>query len=617
MKLLGLRLLRGPNPYSMQACCVGLLSLEDGDEVGAAQWGGFAERLRAAVGGLRGIDAAAPTTLAQVAGEIALALQRAAGSEVDFLHIAPSAGDARQVRVACAYRIEAVGERALAIAVEAAAALHRAEAWTAEAAVAELRRLVERQAIDEATAGLLDAARGRGIPVLRLGETQRAFQLGWGCRQRRIEAPADPAGAGAGQGPEALDALFPAGDDGRIPLVAITGTNGKTTTTLLIAHALRALGARTGTTTTSGIYIDGRLVERGDCTGYWSAREVLASPVVEAAVLETARGGIVKRGLAFDRCDVGVVLNVSGDHLGLDGVETLADLARVKSTVARCAGAAAVLNADDAYCVAMRDALRPGCETVYFSTDAASPVLHAHLAAGGRAAFLDDGRLVWSDAAGRRPLAEAVDLPVTLRGHARYNTANALAALAALVCMGHRPAAAAAALAGFRSDVAGNPLRSNVFEVRGVTLIVDYAHNVAAYRALGAMARSHLEGTSGRLLGVVTSPGDRREGDLQAVGEACGECFDELVVYEQDPRGRAPGATVEAIVAGARTTAGGRPLHGMPAIRDALARGLSLCRAGDVLVFTCAGTLDDLVDGVRRVDPASADRLAAAIAPAA
>jgi cyanophycin synthetase len=332
------------------------------------------------------------------------------------------------------------------------------------------------------------------------------------------------------------------------------------------------------------------------------------------AVLETARGGLLKRGLAFDRCGVGVVLNVSGDHLGLDGVETLADLAHVKGLVARCAASAAVLNAEDPWCVAMNESLRPGCETIFFAIDPLHPVLASHLAGGGRAAYLDDGWLVWNDAAGRHALVEAARLPVTLGGRARYNVANALAAVAALVAMHQDAVSSARALMSFTSDAVSNPFRSNVFEAAGVRLIVDYAHNVAAYRALCGMARSQLDTAAGRLVGVVTSPGDRRAGDLFEVGQVCGEYFDELVVYEQDPRGRAPGETVEAILAGARTAAEGKPLHGVPAIRSALATGLRMSRPGDVLVFTCAGTLDDLVAGVREVDAHAADRISAAIA---
>ncbi|MGB9108299.1 MAG: Mur ligase family protein, partial [Telluria sp.] len=195
-----------------------------------------------------------------------------------------------------------------------------------------------------------------------------------------------------------VDALF--GDDnGRIPVVAVTGTNGKTTTTLLVAHAARMAGLRTGVTTTEGVFIDGQRIAKGDCTGYRSARSVLTSPDVDFAVLETARGGILKRGLAYDLCDVAVVLNVSADHLGLDGIDSVEELAKVKAVVARRASRAVVLNAEDDHCVAMAAALADGVEPLYFSLDADNPVLLRHLDKGGRAVYYAEGAIVLANGA--------------------------------------------------------------------------------------------------------------------------------------------------------------------------------------------------------------------------
>jgi cyanophycin synthetase len=261
----------------------------------------------------------------------------------------------------------------------------------------------------------------------------------------------------------------------------------------------------------------------------------------------------------------------------------------------------------------MRETLADGCEPVFFSMDPDHPVVRAHCDAGGRAAVLHDGSLTWCEGRDRRALVAPERLPFTLDGHARYNVANALAALAAATCMGYQPAAIVSALEDFVSDAKQNPLRTNRFDIDGATLIVDYAHNVVAYRALCETARSLIDGGAGRLIGVVTSPGDRRASDLHDVGRVCGEFFDELFVYEQDPRGRAAGETVEAILAGSRAAAGAKPLHGIPPIRDALASGLATSRPGDVVVFTCAGTLDDLVEGVRRAAPRAAPAIAEAV----
>jgi cyanophycin synthetase len=399
--------------------------------------------------------------------------------------------------------------------------------------------------------------------------------------------------------------------DGRIPLIAVTGTNGKTTTSLIIAHSAAMAGLLTGLTTTEGVFIDGEAVATGDCTGYWSARTVLADPQVELAVLETARGGILKRGLAFDRCDVGIVLNVTADHLGLDGVDTLEDLAQVKAVVASSASHAVVLNAEDRLCVAMGRRVRPGVEIVYFSMEADNPVLLQHLDRSGRAVYLQDNAVVIADGTRRHELLRVEAMPCALNGIARYNIANALAAAAGLMAAGFDQHQIADGLSTFVSDGKTNPLRANVFDVRGVTVIVDYAHNAAAYTALADMARAMLPG---QLVGVVTAPGDRREAELRDIGRTCGARFDELVVYEGELRTRPAGATADLLLDGAREQAGlSDTLHRELDAAAAVRLGLALCAPGDVLVFACGTSLQVLVDAVRATDPEVADRIAAQI----
>ncbi|MET0265291.1 MAG: cyanophycin synthetase, partial [Duganella sp.] len=315
----------------------------------------------------------------------------------------------------------------------------------------------------------------------------------------------------SGQPRDAGDAIVEAmyGDgNGRIPVIAVTGTNGKTTTSLLLAHAARLARKTTGVTTTEGVFIDGVRIDDGDCSGYWSARKVLTSPVVDFAVLETARGGILKRGLAFDRCEVGVVLNVSADHLGMDGVETLADLAEVKAVVARSAARAVVLNAEDPYCVRMASQVEEGVEVLYFSLDPEHPVLLTHLDQRGRAVYLQDGVLMVADRERRVALIAAAAMPISVQGHAMFNIANALAATAALIACDFSRRQIAAALSSFVSNSHTNPLRANIYHLGHATLVIDYAHNAAAYRALGKMARSLAQG---KVIGVVTAPGDRRD----------------------------------------------------------------------------------------------------------
>jgi cyanophycin synthetase len=425
-----------------------------------------------------------------------------------------------------------------------------------------------------------------------------------GIRMHQYPSRGTPRDAGAA----IVDALF--GDcDGRIPTVAITGTNGKTTTSLLIAHATRMAGLRTGVTTTEGVYVDGQLTMKGDCTGYHSARSILSDPGVDFAVLETARGGILKRGLAYDRVDVSVVLNVSSDHLGLDGVETLDDLAKVKAVVARRASRAVVLNAEDDYCVAMAESLRDGVEVIYFSLDADNPTLLRHLENGGRAVYLQDMTLVLANGARHEALLDAREMPVSLGGAARYNIANALAAAAALTAHGFGNLEIAAGLRSFVSDAKHNPMRSNVFDVDGVTVIVDYAHNCAAYAALAESARAM---SAGRLVGVVAAPGDRRDADLIDIGRTCAAGFDDLVVFETENRGRPEGETASLLVRGAQL---GRIAQDALSVvlqsHHAIAHGLSLCQPGDVLVFGCGTTLSELTEALRPTRPELARKIEA------
>ncbi|MFC4931658.1 cyanophycin synthetase [Massilia sp. GCM10023247] len=405
-----------------------------------------------------------------------------------------------------------------------------------------------------------------------------------------------------------VEALF-GQDDGRIPVVAITGTNGKTTTSLLIAHAARLSGLRTGVTTTEGVYIGGQRIKEGDCTGYHSARTLLSSPEVDFAVLETARGGILKRGLAYDRCDVSVVLNVSSDHLGLDGIETVDELARVKAVVAQRASRAVVLNAEDDYCVAMAKELAANVEVLYFALDADNPVLLRHLERGGRGVYLEDNTVVLATGAGHEALLDVRQMPVTLNGCARYNIANALAATAALAASGFGNAEIVAGMRSFVSDSKHNPLRSNLFDIDGVTVIVDYAHNCAAYAALAETARAM---TPGRVVGVVAAPGDRRDADLVDIGRTCAAGFDDLVIYESENRGRAAGEVAALLTQGARL---GRiaadKLSCELNVHRAIRRGLAMCQPGDVLVFGCGSSISELTEALRPTRPELAQRIEA------
>ncbi|MFC4160454.1 cyanophycin synthetase [Chitinimonas lacunae] len=858
MKIVDTRFLRGPNLHSPRPCFMAVLDLEELDEVPSTAIFGFTERLCALIPslsehrcstGYRGgfVDRLKEGTyMAHITEHVLIELQCLAGSAVGFGKARMLRGQPRHYRIVCSYHIEQLVEAALPVAVDLVCALARGEDYDLESQLVRLRELVADYGLGPSTGAVVEAARARGIPVMRLTDTASLFQLGWGARQRRIQATitglsshiaveiasnkqltktlleqagvpvprgslvssvsdavvaaqrlhgpvtVKPLDANHGRGvttcaitPEEVaqafeqarqhsrrviveqfiegddyrvlvikdqvvaaarrrppcvvgdgvrtirelikaenldprrgdghcktltlipldshtegvlarqgfdfetvlnpgqmsvlrgnanlstggtaedvtdllpavtraacvraaqtvgldvagidlicrdieqplneqrgavievnaapgirmhewpssgvrravgaaivDSLFEPGQDGRIPLIAVTGTNGKTTTVLLIARALRESGLTTGYTTTEGVFINGECLRQGDCSGYWSARTVLAAPEVEAAVLETARGGILKRGLAFDRCDVSVVLNVTADHLGQDGIETLGGLADVKAVVAHTASRVMVLNADDRYCREMAEERADGIEVVYFSMEADSPVIAAHIAQGGRAVVLLGDRLVvWG---GRERLSLPVaQMPFTLGGLARHNIANALAATAALIAIDCPTEAIVAALTAFRSDVEENPLRLNLLKAgNNVSVLVDYAHNAASYRALIETARAC---STSRVIGVISAPGDRRDHELYEVGQICGEGFDEVVVYEMDDRrGRGPGSLAEVVRAGARIGAGDRPVNVVLDVRAALRYGLQCCRPGDLLVYGCANDIADL-----------------------
>lgn len=859
MKLIEKRLLRGPNLYARQPCIKAIIDLEDLDGVSSADLPGFTDRLCALLPSLHRHRCSLGTAggfiqrlrdgtyMAHIVEHVLLELQCLAGSKAGFGRARRVRGMPRCYRVVCAYRIEPLIEPALDAAMELVAAVARGEAPSPDEVLERLRGLARRHGVGPSTRAILDAAKARGIPVARLTQDASLYQLGYGARQKRIQATItsqtshiatviagdkqltrnlleqaaipvprgslvrdasealhaasrlrgpvvvkpvdanhgkgvrtglkepqeiacaytdarkystwviveefiegldyrvlvidgkmvaaarrdppcvigdakstvstlieqlndDPARGvghskaltkvpidqhteahlerkgmtlstvpGLGErvilrdnanlstggtacdvtqlvhpdtaraceravqqigldvagvdlichdisvplmtqgaiveinaapglrmhelpslgvkhptGPAVVRSLFPEGDDGRIPIIAITGTNGKTTTTLLIGNVFRAAGYTTGVATTEGIFIDGSCIHRGDCTGYWSARTILGSPDVNVAVLETARGGILKRGLGFDRCDVAVVLNVTADHLGLDGVDTVEEMAKVKAVVAKTARRAVVLNADDAYCVAMASQLRHGVEVVYFSCDAQNPVLQRHLQQDGRAVFLHEGDIVVARRAGQHAILKADSLAVALHGRAQHNIANALAAVAALEAQGGcSTEAIVQGIQSFRCTTETNPLRLNVFHVAGVTILHDYAHNVAAYQAILHTARAM---GPRRIIGVITAPGDRRDAELKQIARLCAAQLDELIVYEiAANRSREIGDTLRLLFESASAAA---PPHvqvsAVMGAQEAVWAGFQRCEEGDLLLVGGATRLQDL-----------------------
>ncbi|MCP4093377.1 MAG: cyanophycin synthetase [Planctomycetes bacterium] len=337
-----------------------------------------------------------------------------------------------------------------------------------------------------------------------------------------------------------MDMLFPDGSPSRIPICSITGTNGKTTTARMVSHIFKMTGKVTGLTTTDGVYIDGHLTVNGDMTGPASARIVLRDPKVEVAVLETARGGMLRRGLAYRSCDVGAVLNVQSDHLGLRGVDTLDDLAKVKRIVAEVAKDTAVLNADDPHCLKMADHTQSK-NLCYVTMNSSHPLVRDHIRAGGRAVVLEQGMgghmIAIYDNNQHIPLMWSHLVPATLDGRALHNVQNAMFASGIAFSMGVGLEDIRHGLRTFDTTFFQAPGRMNICDDHPFKVIMDYAHNPAAVSAMVDLVQ-RME-PKGKRTVIVAAPGDRRDEDVREIAKLCAGKFDHYICRRDDGlRGR-------------------------------------------------------------------------------
>ena len=391
-----------------------------------------------------------------------------------------------------------------------------------------------------------------------------------------------------------LEMLFPRGTPTRVPIIAITGTNGKSTVGRMTKHIMRYTGCTVGLTSTTGVYINDVLIHEGDATGPRSARMILRDPTVEVAVLETARGGLLREGLAFKEADIGIALNVTPDHLGLKGIHTVEDLAAVKSVVVEAVrrGGHSILNADDPLTVRM--ARRAGGRIIWFSLCGGaemSPLVREHIDEGGRAVVREPGpeggTIVAYEDGRREVIMKAGDIPATLHGMAEFNVANALAAIAAALARDVSILTIRSAMAQFRSTFEQNPGRLNVHDAHGFRVIVDYAHNAAGLEALGKVVRG-LSHRYKRTIGSVSMAGDRRDEDIIELGRIAAGIFDELI-FREDPstRGRPRGEVMRLLREGALEA--GRTddhLHLIAGEAASTAAALAMGRPGDLIVVT-------------------------------
>ncbi|MGZ5281186.1 MAG: cyanophycin synthetase [Bacteroidia bacterium] len=345
-----------------------------------------------------------------------------------------------------------------------------------------------------------------------------------------------------------VDMLFPPGCDSRIPIIAVTGTNGKTTTTRLIAHMVKTMGFKVGFTTTDGIYIQNRMVEKGDCTGARSAEFVLKDPTVNFAVLECARGGILKNGLGFHNCDIGIVTNIAEDHLGMKGINTLEDLARVKGVIAESVynHGYAILNADDDLVYDMRKSL--DCKIAMFSMDEHNPRILRHCENGGLAAVAENGYITICKGDWKLRVNKIINIPLTFSGKALFMIQNILPAVLAGYVRNFKIEDMRLALETFIPSPAQTPGRMNLFQFRHFQLMVDYAHNAAGMRAISKFLEK-IDAT--HKVGIIAGVGDRRNEDIISVGEIAAQMFDEIIIrHDKNKRGRTEEELTELLMEG-------------------------------------------------------------------
>ncbi len=402
-------------------------------------------------------------------------------------------------------------------------------------------------------------------------------------------------GEGRDVGRPVIDMLFPDSETtGRIPIAAVTGTNGKTTTVRLLSHLLRQSGRNVGMACTGAIEIDNHVILRGDYSGPQAAAIVLREPTVECAVLEVARGGIMRRGLGFDECDVGVLLNIDSDHLGEHDIHTLDELARCKTVVIDAVrpGGTAVLNADDPRVLAGREWARG--DIIFFTLDPDSRPVRQHVREQGVAFTLNNERIVMRQGHVEAEVIPVVNVPITFEGHARFNIANALAASAAAYALGLSIADIQMGLQTFHPTPGQNPGRTNLIDADGMKVLIDYGHNAPALEAL-----SELVGCipARRRISVASAPGNRRDEDLFTLGTLLARMHDVVFIYETDARGRAPGEAARLLREGAESVPGACRVEVIMEEQQAVDRAFDEASEGDLLVLL----IDDIDGAIERI----------------
>jgi cyanophycin synthetase len=378
-----------------------------------------------------------------------------------------------------------------------------------------------------------------------------------------------------------IDMLYPPGKPSRIPIIAVTGTNGKTTTTRLIAHIVKNMGYRVGFTTSDGIYVQNHMLEKGDTTGPLSTEFILKDPTVEYAVLECARGGILRSGLGFSRCDIGIITNIQEDHLGLSDIDTLDDLARVKKVVVKSVkkDGWAILNAEDEYCVKIADEL--DCKIAYFSLDENNEVIKKHSKKNGISAIYENGFITIKKGDWKIRVERVSLVPITMGGKAKFMIANALAAALAGYLAGFKTEDIRMSLETFIPSAAQTPGRMNIFNFKSFKVMIDFAHNKAGYLGIEDFLSNI---ASPHKVGIIAGVGDRRDQDITDCGEIAARMFDHIIIrQEKHLRGRTEEEIINLILEGIAKVKKDVTYEIVPKEKDAIKHAINIAKEGSFI----------------------------------
>lgn len=441
-----------------------------------------------------------------------------------------------------------------------------------------------------------------GLPLAQTGGAVLEVNAGPGFRMHLAPTTGLPRNVAA----HVIDMLYPPGTKSKIPIIAVSGTNGKTTTTRLIAHIARLKGYNVGYTTTDGVYIQNRLLMTGDCTGPASAEFVLRDPTVNFAVLETARGGILREGLMFKSCDIGIVTNVAADHLGLNGLHTIEQLARAKGVVPETVSADgySILNADDDLVYAMKDGIKS--KLALFSMDESNPRIKTHAESGGIYALYENGYITICKGNWKMRITKAINVPLTFDGKAAFMIQNILPASLTGYLNGFSIEDIKVGLESFIPSPAQTPGRLNLFRFKDFQLLLDYAHNPAGFKALKKLV-DKMDGQP--KVGIVAGVGDRRQEDNNEIGRIAAEMFDEIIVrQDKHLRGKTETEIEEMIIDGIKSVDPTRKITIISSEKEAITHAVKYVKKGSLIVV-CSDDIQNALNLIAYYKEEEANRL--------